>query len=105
MHQVTAYKTTATTEEVVSLGKQKLLRGEIDIITFASASAVANLLDILGKEWEVIKRAKLACIGPNTASALTQKGLKVDIVAREHTIPGLVEAIEQYFLAKGKEGE
>ena len=103
VHQVIAYKTTATTEEAVSLGKQMLLRGEIDIITFTSASTVTNLLAMLGQEWEVINRAKVACIGPNTAAALAQKGLKADIVAREHTIPGLVEAIEQYFLTNGKE--
>jgi uroporphyrinogen III methyltransferase/synthase len=74
-----------------------LLRGEVDIITFTSASTVNNLLAILGQEWEVLKVAKLACIGPNTAAALAERGLKADIVAREHTIPGLVEAMEQYF--------
>ena len=42
-------------------------------------------------------RGKVVCIGPNTAAALTKEGLKADIVAREHTIPGLVEAIAQYF--------
>ena len=103
VHQVTAYKTTATTEKAVSLGKQMLLGGKIDVITFTSASAVTNLLATLGQEWEVINRVKVACIGPNTAAAVAEKGLKADIVAREHTIPGLVEAIEQYFLTNGKE--
>ncbi|MBA7644833.1 Uroporphyrinogen-III C-methyltransferase [subsurface metagenome] len=102
VHQVTVYKTTGPTE-AVSLGKQMLLRGEIDIITFTSASTVNNLLAILGQEWEAVKKAKLACIGPNTAAALAKKRLKADIVATEHTIPGLVEAIEEYFLTKRKE--
>jgi uroporphyrinogen-III synthase len=52
---------------------------------------------MLEQKWEVIKRAKLACIGPNTAAALADKGLKADIVAREHTMPGLVAAVEEYF--------
>ncbi|MCK4721713.1 MAG: uroporphyrinogen-III synthase, partial [Dehalococcoidia bacterium] len=96
VHQVTAYKIAATRKSV-SQGKQMLLRGEIDVITFTSASTANNLLAILGQEWEVMKVAKLACIGPNTAAALAERGLKADIVAREHTIPGLVEAMEQYF--------
>ena len=95
VHQVTAYKTTVATE-AISQGKQMLLSGEIDIITFTSASTVNNLLTILGQEWEVVKKAKLACIGPNTVAALAPRGLETDIVAGEHTIPGLVEAIEHY---------
>jgi uroporphyrinogen III methyltransferase/synthase len=74
-----------------------LLRGEIDVITFTSASTVNSLLAILGQRWEVTKQARLACIGPNTAVALADKGLKADIIATEHTVPGLVEAIEEYF--------
>ena len=74
-----------------------LLRGEIDVVTFTSASTVNNLLSMLGGEWEVVKRAKLASIGPSTTAALDQKGLKAGMVAEEHTIPGLVEAMEQYF--------
>ena len=96
VHQVTAYKT-APTKKGVSQGKQMLLKGKIDVITFTSASTVNSLLAILGQKWEVIKRAKLAGIGPNTATVLAQKGLKADIVAKEHTIPGLVEAIEKHF--------
>jgi uroporphyrinogen-III synthase len=94
--QVTAYRT-ATATKSSSQAKQMLLRGEIDVITFTSASTVNNLLAILGQRWEVIKQARLACIGPNTASALADKGLKADIVATEHTVPGLLEAMEGYF--------
>jgi uroporphyrinogen III methyltransferase/synthase len=79
-----------------------LLSGEIDVITFTSASTVNSLLDILGQKWEVIKQSRLACIGPNTAAALADKGLKADIVAREHTMPGLVLAVERYFQGKGE---
>jgi len=103
VHQVTAYQTTSTTEEEISPGKQMLLEEKIDIITFTSASTVTNLLAILGQKWEVINRARTACIGPITAAALTEKGLKADIMATEYTIPGLVEAIEEYFLTNGKE--
>ncbi|MCJ7515502.1 MAG: uroporphyrinogen-III C-methyltransferase [Dehalococcoidia bacterium] len=101
VHQVTAYRT-ATVANSSSQAKQMLLRGKIDVITFTSASTVNGLLDMLGQKWEVIKQAKLACIGPNTAAALADKRLKADIVAREHTMPGLVSSIELYFQRKGK---
>ena len=104
MHQVTAYKTIATTR-AISQGKRMLSKGEIDVVTFTSASTVNSLLAILGQKWEVVSRARMACIGPTTAAALAMKGLKADIVAGEHTIPGLVEAMEQYFQGRGKENE
>ena len=74
-----------------------LLVGEIDIVTFTSSSTVSNLITAVGKEREVLHKALIACIGPETASAATKAGLRVDIVARNHTVPGLVEAMEQYF--------
>lgn len=101
VHQVIAYKTTTATKGI-SQGKEMLLKGEIDVVTFTSASTVNSLLAKLGQKLGAIKRAKLACIGPNTAAALTEKGLKADIVAKEHTIPGLVAAIEYYFQGKGE---
>jgi uroporphyrinogen III methyltransferase/synthase len=101
VHQVIAYKTTTATKGI-SQGKEMLLKGEIHVITFTSASTVNSLLAKLGQKLGAIKRAKLACIGPNTAAALTEKGLKADIVAKEHTIPGLVAAIEYYFQGKGE---
>ncbi len=41
--------------------------------------------------------ARVACIGPKTAETAARAGLKVDILACEHTIPGLVAAMEDYF--------
>ncbi len=102
VHQVTAYETTMV-KSGVTPGKRLLLKGEIDVITFTSASTVNSLLAILGQRGEVIKRTKLACIGPNTAAALNQKGLKANIIAKEHTIPGLVSAIEEYYDKRGEQ--
>jgi uroporphyrinogen III methyltransferase/synthase len=100
VHQVTAYKT-AKVIKPAAQAVQMLLNGEIDVVTFTSASTVDGLRDILDKKWEAIKQARLACIGPITAKTLAAKGLKADIVAREHTMIGLVNAIEQYFVGKG----
>ncbi len=101
VHQVTAYRTVNVTSPIAQ-AEQMLLKGEIDLVTFTSASTVDSLLSMLGRKWEVVKKARLACIGPVTAEALAGKGLKADIVAHEHTMVGLVNAVEQYFIGKGK---
>ena len=95
-HEVASYRTVPATA-AISQVKQMLLAGEIDVITFASSSAVSNLLAAFRGEDLALNSAKIACIGPKTADSAARAGLKVDIVAREHTIPGLVAAIEQYF--------
>ena len=74
-----------------------LSAGEIDVITFTSSSTVSNLMAAFDKKAPVINGAKIACIGPRTADTAAKAGLKVDIVATEHTIPGLVAAISDYF--------
>jgi uroporphyrinogen III methyltransferase/synthase len=95
--EIAAYKTVPLTEEIA---KRVILSGQIDVITFTSSSAVTGLVAVFGKKVPKMQNAKIACIGPKTAETAVKAGLKVDIVAREHTIPGLVTAIEDYF---GKE--
>ncbi len=99
VHQVTVYHTLPAGKAALQ-GKQMLCQGDIEVITFTSASTVKNLLDILGQEQDVIRKSVLACIGPVTAEALECKGFKTDIVAPEHTMVGLVEALEHYFQGK-----
>ncbi|MFQ5924712.1 MAG: uroporphyrinogen-III C-methyltransferase [Dehalococcoidia bacterium] len=103
VHEVTVYRTVPG-GEAISRGKQMLLAGEIDIITFTSSSTVTNLLALLGGERQAIERTTIACIGPTTAATAAEAGLKVDIVAQDHTIPGLVEAMEGYF-QRGRKGD
>ena len=64
------------------------------VITFTSSSTVRNFVDLLGNDHgSVLKDVRLASIGPVTSSTLEQLGLRVDIEAREYTIPGLIKAI------------
>jgi uroporphyrinogen III methyltransferase/synthase len=100
--EVAAYRTVSP-DDVVSQGKQRLINGEIDIVTFTSSSTVTNLVAILDGDIDAVNKAKVACIGPATSSAAAKTGIRVDVVAQEHTIPGLVSAIELYFKS-GKEG-
>jgi len=77
--------------------KNLLLPGNLDVITFTSSSTVTNLLAGLGSAGIGRISAKIACIGPKTASTARKAGLKVDILAREQTMAGLIEAMEDYF--------
>ncbi len=96
VHEVAVYSTMPAAD-TISQAKQMLLASEIDIITFTSSSTVSNLVAVFKEKLPVINSAKVACIGPKTADMAVRAGLKVDIVASEHTISGLVAAIEQYF--------
>jgi uroporphyrinogen III methyltransferase/synthase len=96
VHEIAAYRTAAPAEGI-SRAKELLLAGEIDIITFTSPSTVSNLAAAFNGRLSVLNDKKIACIGPKTADAAVKAGLKVDIVAGEQTVPGLVEAIEEYF--------
>lgn len=68
-------------------------------ITFTSSSAASNFysLPIPNGIREKIKGVKIASIGPVTSETLRGLGLKVEIEAKESTIPGLVKALESYF--------
>lgn len=75
-----------------------LRAGEVDIVTFGSPSAVRNVLALAGGR--LPERVTIACIGPITAAAATGLGLRVDIVAEEYSMPGLVEAIARHVAAR-----
>ena len=92
-----------TTPDADAIGKAKdaLLEGKIDVITFTSSSTVSNLMDSLRGEQIDLNGVKIACIGAKTAETAEKAGLKVDILAKEATIPGLVEAIEEFY-SKGR---
>lgn len=70
----------------------ELKEGNIDMVTFTSSSTVKNLVNIIGSA-EVLKGVKTACIGPVTAGTAKSLGIEPDIIAKEYTIDGLVEAI------------
>ena len=75
-------------------GLRRIRAGEIDIATFASSSAVRNLVEMLGSA-DALRGVTLAAIGPVTADALRRAGLEPAVVAVEHTVDGLVRALVQ----------
>jgi uroporphyrinogen-III synthase len=70
--------------------------GEVDIVTFTSSSTVRNLVTLLDGDIEPLRRAVVACIGPQTAATAEEFGLSPQVIAEEHTVPGLVEALVEY---------
>jgi uroporphyrinogen-III synthase len=65
-----------------------------DVITFTSSSTVRNFRELLGKGTDaLLSGIKLASIGPVTSETMRHHGLRVDIEAREYTVPGMVATI------------
>jgi uroporphyrinogen III methyltransferase/synthase len=78
----------------------KLLEEEkIDGIAFTSSSTVNHFVDLLKREnlKSHLRGIAIACIGPVTARTAKAWGMNVAIQPKEYTIPGLTQAIAQYF--------
>lgn len=76
------------------------LPGDLDVFTFTSSSTVKNFISLYGKE--ILEKKVVASIGPVTTETLIGSGIEVDIEAKRSDIPGLVEAIETFFITKNK---
>jgi uroporphyrinogen-III synthase len=72
------------------------------VITFTSSSTVRNFVELLGQTHPTLDVIRLASIGPVTSSTLRELGLRVDITAKEFTIPGLVESIVHAIATRDK---
>ncbi len=68
------------------------LRAGVDVITFTSSSTVRNFLALT--EGLDYGDPLVACIGPVTADTARELGLRVDVVAEEYTIDGLLDALQ-----------
>ena len=86
---VTAYRTVAP-EGLRERLAEELRRG-VDLIAFASPSAVENLVAAAG---EVVRGLPAAVMGPVTEAAARAAGLEIKVVAYPSTAQGLVSAIE-----------
>ncbi|HHJ06224.1 MAG TPA: uroporphyrinogen-III synthase, partial [Anaerolineae bacterium] len=97
VNRVTAYQT----KPVSIPGALPYILPEIDILTFTSPSTARNFVSLLSAEdKETLAQKTVACIGPVTAKAARQLGLRVDLVPDTYTISGLIEALETQFKAQ-----
>ena len=76
-------------------GLLELQRG-VDVITFTSSSTVRNFVALVGRD-SIPPQAIIACIGPITANTARELNLRVDVLATEYTMDGLVTALIDHF--------
>lgn len=95
---VTVYSTVLPGGQGTEAVRQRILSGSINVITFASPSAVTNFVQLFSPAElsGLRKRVAIAVIGPTTEQAVRQAGLDVAIVAEVSTGVGLVRAIDEY---------
>jgi uroporphyrinogen III methyltransferase/synthase len=93
---VEAYRTVIPKSDPTGL-RALLFDGQVDMVTFTSSSTVKNFAALFGAEAGKLMAA-VACIGPITQATAEKMGIRVDVVAKEFTIPGLTRAIVEYFV-------
>jgi uroporphyrinogen III methyltransferase/synthase len=84
-----AYRTLPETDDLTG-GQARLREEGADIITFASSSAAEHFFAL---DLPLPAGVKFASIGPVTTAALKSLGHPPHIEAKQHDIPGLVQAI------------
>jgi uroporphyrinogen-III synthase len=89
--RIDAYRTVLATS-LPREARDAFRRGEVDAVTFTSASTVRGFTNSLGAAKGT---PRVVCIGPVTAAAARNAGLRPAAVARPHTIEGLVAALER----------
>jgi uroporphyrinogen III methyltransferase / synthase len=94
--EVAVYRTVRPVYDKIEM-KKVLFQGKVDIITFTSSSTVTNFAAVLSRKEILRIRSKIACIGPKTAETAAKAGFTIDVSARKQTMPGLLEAMEDYF--------
>lgn len=99
--EVTAYRTLPVDTERAGEPDiyRMLLDKQVDVLTFTSASTVRNFVKLYGVEpvADLLQPVAVASIGPVTAEAAQQSGIRTTIMPAEYTIPGLVQAIVDHF--------
>ncbi len=86
---VTAYRTVRAAPPPAAT-REAIKTGGFDAVLFTSSSTVRNLVGIAGKPHHT---TVVACIGPQTAKAAEEHGLRVDVLAETSTVTGLVAAL------------
>jgi uroporphyrinogen III methyltransferase/synthase len=96
--EIVAYRTMMPEAPDEQLAGQ-IRHAEVDVIVFASPSAVRNFAVIVGADdvKNISKRVQFAAIGRTTAKALRDARLPVAIEAEESSAEGLADAIARFY--------
>lgn len=102
---VAAYKTVSPAHASVDALADLLQEGKLDAVTFASPSAVRNLVELLGERAGLLASTTLASIGPITSAALRDVGLSPSTEAKSYTADGLVDSLLNQWALMRKDDE
>ena len=94
VEEVTAFRTVRSAPPPAAT-RDAIKTGGFDAVVFTSSATVRNLIGLAGKPHA---RTLVACIGPGTAQAAEEHGLRVDVVAAEPTHESLLEALVTHAL-------
>ncbi len=101
IEQVATYRTSLAPERD-NPALELLLAGQVDVVTFTSSSTVRGLAQLLADNLEPLHHTLNASIGPVTSATARELGIRVDVEAQEHTIPGLVQALTEHYARANK---
>ena len=98
--EVVAYRTLRPAETDQD-GLKKIVDGQADAILFFSPSAVQHFVELAGdgQLLEIQGKLVITAVGPVTATALREAGVRRVVVAQDTTAVSVVEALEEYFAA------
>jgi hydroxymethylbilane synthase len=80
------------------------IRRGVDAVIFTSESTVRHFMDAVRSQAPgpaFAEQTRIACIGPVTAGAARELGLRVDAVASTHTTAGLLDTLAEAFSKGG----
>jgi uroporphyrinogen-III synthase/uroporphyrinogen III methyltransferase/synthase len=93
---VPCYRTVPASPAALAPLGEAILDGLVDAVAFASPSAVRSVVAALGARAALLDRCALAAIGPTTATALQESGLRVAVTSGVSTAGDLAEAIARH---------
>ena len=79
----------------------RVRRGEVDLITFASPSSVRYVVELLGSDCVGLNTIPVVCGGPVTAQAAREAGLLVTAVSESPDAAAMSNAIAAFWLDAG----
>ena len=94
--EVTAYRTVRAAPPPDEV-KAALRNGDVDAVVFTSSSTVRNLVALCGKPHE---RTLVAVIGPQTAAAAREAGLRVDVESKVASVAGVTQALADFVVTR-----
>jgi len=97
VEEVITYTTVPPSSPAVEIC-ELLRRGEVDLVTFTSSSAVHNFVSLLGGDAAAaLAGAAVGCIGPVTAETARSYGMEVAVEPAAYTTAAFADAIVHYY--------